>query len=522
MFKRIVINVEENEIRVAILEDDRLVELHIEPSDERTLVGNIYKARVVDVVSGLQAAFVDIGQEKNAFLHFSDIPRNVLRRAEKQQKGLIGRILPKKKNEQKTEEKKPEKKGEGVGQIQAVLKPGTELLVQVKKAAMGTKPPRVTANIGLPGRYLVMLPYKKHGGGVSRKIRDTEERDRLRDIIKVPRAQLAGFIVRTAALQHKAEEINRDVSFLKKRWSSILRKSRSKSAPALLYNEQDILHRMVRDVFIEDIDEIVIDSAPESKRLRQVLKAMLPSLTDRIRVDTSSPNIFERYHIERQIHKALRRVVRLRSGGYLIFDELTALTAIDVNSGGFVGKKNVRETIVTTNLEATETIAMQIRLRDIGGLIVIDFIDMENAADRKRVWQKFFHLMKQDRATTVISQFTDFGLLQLTRKRTRHSLKEGIFEECPYCKGTGQVLNKAELWRKIKYEILDHLTAHSEERVSIEVSLNASLDNYIQKKFSGVLKSIQKKFKTSIKFLPDDLRHIEDFEVKSILHRKKK
>ncbi|MCD6385965.1 Rne/Rng family ribonuclease [Candidatus Sumerlaeota bacterium] len=517
MSEKVIINREEEEIRVALLENEKLVELHIERLQERNIVGNIYKARVVNVVSGLQAVFVDIGLEKNAFLHFSDIPGELLEKMSRKKKGIFRRLL----SHRKSADKKASQDNKEVS-IEEILKPGVELLVQVKKSAIGTKPPRVTANIALPGRYLVMLPFNRFGGGVSRKIRDTGERIRLKEIIKVPRRNLAGFIVRTAASQHNADEIFHDVAILRKRWASIWRRARSKSAPALLYNEQDVINRLVRDVFSDKINEIIVDSSAEYKRLRRLLRLYLPSLVERVVLDRSPLNIFEKYNVEKQIEQALRRTVRLRSGGYLIIDELSTMTVIDVNSGGFVGKKSPRETILTTNLEAAESIARQLRLRDIGGLIVIDFIDMEESADREKVWQRFTQLMKQDRATSFVAKFAEFGLLSLTRKRTGQSLKKLIFEDCPYCKGSGQVLGKSELWRKIKYEIIDHLEAHAKNSVIIEVVLNTELYNYIEQKFSATLKRLAKQYKSRITLHPDEHRHIENFEIKTILPRGRK
>lgn len=512
MGKQVVINVEEKQIRVAILEQGKLAELYIEDLENRSLVGNIYKGRIMEVVPGLQAAFVDIGLMKNAFLHFTDLPKESLPAVEVKKRSLFRRSPAEKDIAEEKEGLAPEEQ----------LRPNMEILVQIKRDALGTKPPRVTADISLPGRYLVMLPFSKACGGVSRKIREVDERLRLKRIITPLRQQLAGFIVRTAALQQAGSEILRDVKLLRKRWGVIWRKARNKSAPTLLYNEQDIIFRLVRDVFNEEIDEIIIDSPAEYKKLRHALKIYLPSLMNRIALDTEAINIFEGYDLERQIHQALRRTVRLKSGGYVIFDELSALTAIDVNSGGFVAERNLQETILRTNLEAAETIARQIKLRDIGGLIVIDFIDMANDEDRIKVWRRFHELMQKDRATTRISQFTEFGLLQLTRKRTRQSLKKLILIECPYCKGSGQVLSKNELWHKLKYEILSHLEAHPGEAGKIEVLLNRELYNYINQEFNSSLIKMAKQYKSEIKFLPDEGRHIEDFEVRTILQRGKR
>lgn len=518
MPEKVIINREEEEIRVAILEDEKLVEVHIEHLHERDVVGNIYKGKVVDIVPGLQAVFVDIGLEKNAFLHFSDIPRELLEKICRKKNGIFKRLLTSKKRANK----KPDIENKDLS-VEKILQPGMELLVQVKKPAIGTKPPRVTANIALPGRYIVMLPFNKFGGGVSRKIRDTEERIRLKEIIKAPRRNLAGFIVRTAASQHNADEIFHDVTVLRKRWASIWRLAQSKSAPILLYNEQDIIHRLVRDVFTEKINEIIVDSPTDYKRLRRMLRFYLPSLVERVILDKTPGNIFEKYNVEKQIEQALRRTVRLRSGGYLIIDELQTMTVIDVNSGGFVGKTSPRETILTTNLEATEAIAHQLRLRNIGGLIVIDFIDMEESADREKVRQQLSKLMKQDRATSFIGKFSEFGILPLTRKRTGQGLKKLVFEECPYCKGSGEVLSKSELWRKIKYEIIDHLETHGKKKVIIEVRLNTELYNYIEESFGVTLKRLTKQYKSKITLLPDDNRKIDDFEIKTILpHSRKK
>jgi ribonuclease G len=516
MKKKILINVEEKNIRAAILENDKLVDITIENLEARSLVGNIYKGRVMDVVTGLQAAFVDIGMEKNAFLHFTDIPQELFVGTKEKRASLFQRLFLRRTANGNEKSVKVGSKPE------EVLKPGMVLLVQVKKDTIGGKPPRVTANVALPGRYLVMLPYNKTGGGVSRKIRDGDERARLREMVKPIRKKLAGFIVRTAALQHKEDEILGDVNFLKKRWSSISRRAKVRNAPCLLYNEQDIVDRLVRDVISENVGEIIIDSPSESKKLRKALKMTLPSLVDRVTVEKDATNLFEKYGAERQLQQATRHYVRMKGGGYLIFDEMAALTAIDVNSGGFVGKKNLRETILTTNLHAAEAIASQIRLRDIGGLIVIDFIDMEDSRDRRKVLQKFRNLMKQDRATSVISDFTEFGLLLLTRKRTKSSLRNMLFNDCPYCKGSGKIFKRDELWRKIKNEVLSHLQIHADKRIIIEIDINSELGEYIQREYKNSLRSIERHNRTLISFHPEEHRHVEDFEVKAVLSKGRK
>lgn len=512
MERIVIIDVEEKQIRVAVLENEKLVELYIENLDDRSLVGNIYKGRVMEVVAGLEAAFVDIGLEKNAFLHFSDVPDSITLPESRKKTGFLSRLLRRRqlKVEGKTVELPPAE----------LLKPGLELLVQVKRDAVANKPPRLTAEISLPGRYLVMLPFSKNGGGVSRKIKEREERQRLKQIIQPIRKELAGFIVRTAALQRQPEEILSDVSILRQRWAAIWRKACNKQAPTLLYNEHDIIFRLVRDIFNEDIKTIYINSVPEYKNLRQALKLYLPALVERVVMETNILKILERYNLEKQIQQALRRVVRLKSGGYVIIDELSALTAIDVNSGGYVADKHLRETILRTNLEAAEAIAHQLRLRDIGGIIVIDFIDMEEEEDRQKLEQRFRQLLRQDRATTKISSLTEFGLLQLTRKRTRRSLKEICFSDCPYCKGSGLVLSKTELWHKLKYDIISHLETLRRERRQLRVTLNEELYNYIMREFKTTIDRLAKMYKTEIEFVPEEHRHLEDYQIIDILKKK--
>lgn len=425
MSQEIIINSTPQQIRVALLEDEHVAEVSIERRKHRGIVGNIYKGRVTKVLPGMQAAFVDIGLKKDAFLYVLDVYDNL----EDDETEELG-------NGESENETPPQRKKRSHRRplIQELLKRDQEILVQISKEPLGTKGARVTCHISLPGRYIVFMPTVEHVG-VSRKIIGHTERNRLRKIIKELKPASSGFIVRTAGEGREEGDLTADIEFLTRLWSTIKKKSEPMRAPALAHEDLNLILRTVRDLFTHNVGKLVLDSEEEHQKVVEFTEATMPHLTDRIRLFVKDMPIFDHYGIEAELEKALQRKVRLKSGGYLVIDRAEALVAIDVNTGKFVGKKNLEDTIVRTNLEAAKEVARQVRLRDLGGIIIVDFIDMESEENKKRVVSTLENELVHDRARTNVLELTELGLVQMTRKRVRESLKQLLYQPCPYCKG---------------------------------------------------------------------------------------
>ena len=458
MGRQIVINVAPWEARVALLEDTTLVDLYIERRGEVGIAGNIYKGKVLRVLPGMQAAFIDIGLAKAAFLHASDVappalPPEVAREGDAPDL-VEASVAP------------PPRE---VGPIEERLHKGDEVLVQVAKEPIGTKGARVTAHLSLPGRYLVYMPGTQHIG-ISRRIEDGAERDRLRTIVEAERPAEGGLIVRTACEGVTKREIHDDVRFLTRLWSRVEKQAESAAAPALIHSDLDLVLRTVRDLFTSDIDRLSIDSPEDHARVLEFVTALMPRLASRIHLYEGLTPIFDQHGIETKIARALERRVWLKSGGYLIFDQTESLTTVDVNTGRYVGKKDQEETILKTNLEAAKQIMQQLRLRNIGGIIVIDFIDMEKAANRKKVFDALQETVRRDKARTNVLRISELGLVQMTRKRTRESLEQLLTSPCPHCTGAGRVRSVEtlayEALRRVQREVAG---ATNSTRVALRV-----------------------------------------------------
>jgi ribonuclease G len=476
--REIIINASPLEVRVAVLEDGALAEFYLERDQRGSLAGNIYKGRVTRVLPGMQAAFVDIGLDKAGFLHVSDFQTDA------ESLGSVAEVIGE--DDVETEPVAPESEAEfdesdaavlevhdGAGEsaagaieaqavggsrpsrrhngrhrprlpIEQQLKRGQEIIVQVAKEPMGSKGARLTSFISLPGRHLVYTPSSKHVG-ISRRIESAEERARLRTAVKELGTSHGGFIVRTACEGVSKRDIQRDVSFLTKVWSSIVKRSESTPPASLLYSDLDVALRIVRDLFSSDIDRLWCDEAATFARIIEFIQNYVPRLRARAVLYEAIEPIFDHFSIEPQIERALERKVWLKSGGYLVFDQAEALTAIDVNTGRFVGKRNQDETVLRTNLEAAEEVVKQLRLRNIGGIIIVDFIDMTREADRKRVTDALSQALKRDKARTSMLKISELGLVQMTRKRTRESLEAMLTESCPRCNGCRVVKSVATL-----------------------------------------------------------------------------
>ncbi len=460
--REIVINASYMEVRVSLLEDSSLAEFYLERQQHRSLVGNIYKGKVTRVLPGMQAAFVDIGLEKAGFLHVSDFLGGI--DAIGSMAEIIGEDFdtepvagqdgraPEFESEELIAEEEPAPTGSpqaprgrrrgrrGAGPrrvhlpIEEQLHRNQEIIVQIAKEPMGTKGARLTSSISLPGRFLVYMPTSNHLG-ISRRVESADERARLRGILNETRPAQGGFIVRTACEGVSRREIQRDVAFLTKTWASILKKNEKSPPASMLYNDLDVALRTVRDLFSSEVDKLWCDDPATNGRILQFVQAYMPRLRSRVHLYDGADPVFEHFGIEPQIEHALDRKVWLKSGGYLVFDQAEALTAIDVNTGRFVGKKSQDETVLRTNLEAVEEAVRQLRLRNIGGIIILDFIDMTREADRKRVSDALKEALRRDKARTSALKISELGLVQMTRKRTRESLEELLTETCGRCQG---------------------------------------------------------------------------------------
>ncbi|HKD66709.1 MAG TPA: Rne/Rng family ribonuclease [Candidatus Binataceae bacterium] len=467
MKRELIINASALEVRVALLEDRTLTEFMVERNTQRGLAGNVYKGRVMRVLPGMQAAFVDIGLEKAGFLHVSDFLDEVgafgalareMEEGEVETEPVDGgqsetpMDLAVEELAQDSVESDP---GDGTAPahqprsrrrgarrsrlpIEQQLRRNQEIIVQIAKEPIGTKGSRLTSFISLPGRHLVYMPTTNHLG-MSRRIESADERNRLRSIVGEVRPPQGGFIIRTACEGVSKREIQQDVTFLTRLWADVVKKSESQPPATLLYADLDLALRAIRDLFSSDVDRLWCDHPPTHERLAQFVQQYMPRLRSRVSLYEGHEPVFDHFGIEAQIERALERKVWLKSGGYLVFDQAEALTAIDVNTGRFVGKKNQEETVLKTNLEAVEEVANQLRLRNIGGIIIVDFIDMTKEGNRKRVSEALSQALRRDKARTSMFKISELGLVQMTRKRTRDSLQAMLTEQCPRCEGRAVV-----------------------------------------------------------------------------------
>jgi ribonuclease G len=500
----LLINIDIGETRVALIEDGILAEMYIERRRERSPVGSIYLGKVTRVLPGMQAAFIDIGLDRAAFLHAEDvIPAQDFERLVEE--GPDADEDPSSAKSRKASRKTP---------IREILKEGQSLVVQVSKGPIGTKGARVTSHIALPGRYVVYLPTVDHVG-VSKRIGKDRERRRLKEVIEAVKPPSGGLVVRTLGQGLTKKQLKADVGYLVKVWEQTTKKlEKTKKAPAPLYEELDIVLRTARDMFTEDVDEIVIDEPKEYARLREFLEAFLPERAGDVRLYEGREPLFDEYGIEDEFARALSRKVPLPSGGYLIIDQAEALTAIDVNTGRFTGKgKDVADTIFQTNLEAAKEIAAQLRFRNIGGLIVLDFIDMEKASHRDKVYRALLDLLKKDKAKTTAVRISEFGLVEMTRKRTRESLGRTLYEPCFYCDGTGQLQSKTT----ICHEILRQMNREKDSLpgYKIVISAHPAVCDMLQREEQASLEEAASRFHRRIELQPRKDYHLEQFDLRA-------
>ena len=494
MSQELVINSTSHESRLAVLDEGQVVELWVERQWQRTVVGNIYKGRVTKVLPGMQSAFVDIGLERDAFLYVSDIVEDLEEyEAEHTDDIHFEGAAP-----------KPE------ASIADLLREGQEIAVQVAKESIAGKGARITTHITLPGRFLVYMPTVNHVG-VSRRIENEEERLRLKGILDEIRNGSGGYIVRTAGEGRNREDFLTDMSYLKSLWEVIRKRSEKASSPTALHHDLDLVLRILRDVLSPDFKTVWVDSVEQYQRIVEFLDQIQPNLVSRVRLYRRDEPIFDAFGIEPEIERALKSKVWLKSGGYIVINQTEALVAIDVNTGKYVGKKNLEETVFRTNLEAIREIVRQVRLRDLGGIIVVDFIDMEHEENRAQVFHSLSEEIKKDRSKTKILQISEFGLIEMTRKRVRQSLERSLTQPCPYCGGSGRVKSNPtvtmELWR----DLMKLRDLQEEQEIIIRV--NPDVYSSLKDDPYGIFQEVEKTLNVHLVFKPDDNLHHEQFDV---------
>jgi ribonuclease G len=462
--KRILVNAGVTETRVAVQEGNLLTELYLERHARRSVVGAVYKGVVTNVLPGMQAAFVDMGLGKDAFLYAGDYSAGA-----EDARDVGSDVDDADATDLEVEE--PEPRREDRVPIEEMLRKGQEILVQVSKESLGSKGARITSFVSLPGRYLVYMPRARHIG-VSRRIRDEQERDRLRTVVRSLDAPTGGFIVRTNAEGKGEAELGADVAFLGRLWSQIQTRYEQVKAPAILHEEMDLTFRVVRDLLSPEVDEFLVDSPQVYEKCLTYVRTLVPSLAERVKLHEDRSPLFETYGIEKDIEKALRRRVWLKSGGYIVIDHTEALVSIDVNTGKYVGKRDFEQTVLKINMEAVGEIVRQIRLRDLGGLIIIDFIDMEVPEHREQVYRALKRALSEDKARTNVLEISELGLVEMTRKRVRQDLRALLTAPCPTCKGSGVIRSDATL----AAEILRAVQAKAAESGGREIVVRAHPD----------------------------------------------
>jgi len=504
--KEIIINAEPLETRVAVMENNQLEELSVERTTEERLVGSIFKARVKNLENGLKAAFVDIGSEKNGFLHYWDIlPAALDSSIEAVDRGAKRRE-PQKRITQRD--------------IPNLYPSGSEIVVQVTKGAIGTKGPRLTTSISLPGRYLVLMPFSDQSG-ISRKIDDDRERQRLRKILRslsIPDGM--GVIIRTVGEGLKQRYFVRDLHLLLTAWRQVEENIKTKPAPSCVYQEPDLVERTVRDFLTEDISKIVVDNEKQAERMRDMIGQISRRSRNKVKLYADPEPIFEKTGVEKQIEQAFRRQVWLKCGGYIVIDETEALISIDVNTGRHKPGRDQEQTILQTNMEAAAESCRQLRLRNIGGLVVVDFIDMKNRKHQHQVFQRMREGVRRDRAKTHILPISTLGLLEMTRQRQTESVISATFEDCPYCKGRGMVKSALSMSVEIQRKISEVLRRHRPERFDPENPPDIQLCVYVHPDVLQRLRSqdehllieLEKKFYGKLSFRADATFHLEQFK----------
>lgn len=510
MAAEILINVQPNQTRVAYIEEQTLVDFKIERKVSPTIVGSIYKGKVLRVLPGMQAAFVDIGLNKAAFLYVGDIrneisPKDELFDTPEEEEAPTSEPLVDSQLSVRGEQNRTP--------IQDLIKPGQFLLVQVAKDPLGTKGSRITTHISLPGRNVVYMPTVEHFG-VSRRIEDEPERDRLKNIIEKIKP-IGGVIVRTAGEGASEEDLVSDLDFLSRLWADVQSSYEKRKGPGLIHSEVDIELRALRDMLDEKVARVIVDDPVVHKKVLSFVTQFLPKFKNRIQLHKEERPLFDLYDIDLEVSRALSRRIWLKSGGYIVVDEAEALVVIDVNTGKYVGKRDLEDTIVTTNIEAAREIAHQLRIRNCGGIVIIDFIDMENEFHREKVMSVFKAELAKDKARTVVSPISEFGLVEMTRKRIRPSLIASLCDACPYCEGKGYVKQKVtvahEIFRTIERDIARH-----RGKTSTIVRCHSEVVDWIYAEEAELMDKTEVKVGHHIAFKVEPSFHIEQFEIENL------
>ncbi|HWM92928.1 MAG TPA: Rne/Rng family ribonuclease [Thermoanaerobaculia bacterium] len=500
---KMLIESDPHQTRIAVLEDDRLTEIFVERHRHRGLVGNVYKGRVTRVLPGMQAAFVDVGLERDAFLYVSDVASDV----ESMDELEI--------DEPRAEEPVAH---HGAPSIDELLKPGQEIIVQVVKDPLPSKGARISTHVTLPGRYLVLLPTVKHFG-VSRRIEDDVERERLLAMIRQlypgnggsGSSGSGGLIVRTVGEGKGIEEFESDLHYLSRLWDKIRQRAGKVSAPTLLHQDLDLALRVVRDLLRSAYSVLWVDGEETYERIVEFLDLVQPGLVGKVKLFRQEATLFEQFGIEEQIEAALKSKVWLKSGGYIVINPTEALVAIDVNTGRFVGQSNLEDTVLQTNLEAVQEIVRQIRLRDLGGIIVIDLIDMIEQEHREQVFSALEGELRKDRAKTKVLNISEFGLVEVTRKRSRSNLERLLTQSCPYCGGRGRIKSVATICLNLRKELL-HLRGRTGQ-TEVLLRVNPEIARALQQEERAILSELERSLGVHILLQSDPEMHHERFDV---------
>ena len=505
MTNELVINARPHETRVALVENGVVVELYINRGSEQELMGNIYLGRVVRVLPGMQAAFVDIGIDKPAFLYVTDVYND----ARHWEQVMLQEGDEDNNSENESPLRMRQLKNFDIN-IEGLLQEGQDIMVQVSKEPIGTKGARITSYITLAGRHLVFMPTIDHIG-VSRKIEGEKERTRLRKIIQELRPSGEGFIVRTVSERAPKEKLKSEMEFLNRLWKTIQKRKETSSTPNLLHKELTITLRAVRDLFTKEIDRLVIDSREEYQAIMEFIENFVPSLKYSVELYEGREPLFDAYGIEMEISRALDKKIWLKSGGYIVIESTEALATIDVNTGSYVGKRNLEETIVKTNLEAVKEIAYQIRFRNIGGLIVIDFIDMDRESDREKVFLVLKEALEKDRAKTTVLKMSELGLIEMSRKRTRENINLFLTEACFYCDGRGRLKSSTTICYDI-FRDLERETV-SDEGGKAYLLVNPEIERVLKEEERYSVMELEKKINRRIIIIAKEDFHFEQYEI---------
>ena len=506
MYKQLIINVSDHETRVALLEDGTIVELHLDRGDDSDVTGNIYKGKVLRVLPGMQAAFVDIGLNQAAFIYVDDVYNNDFKEYER-----MFQIENEEPDSEDEDNLEPEVlKRRRNFQIEELISEGQEMLIQVVKSPIGTKGARISSNVSLPGRFLVLMPTSDHIG-ISRRIENEDERERLRSAVRDLRINSYGYIVRTAAEGEPSGKLVSEMSFLDNLWKNIQKKFEKAPTPSLLHQEISVSLRAVRDLLIHEVEKVVIDSKATYDAVLSFLDIYMPALKDHVVLYEGTEPLFDAYNLEGDISRALKRKVWLKSGGYITIEHTEALVAIDVNTGRYVGKHNLEETILETNLEALKEIAYQIRLRDIGGIIIIDFIDMDKKSNQEKVFNALNEALLRDKSKTHVLPMSEMGLIQMTRKRTREPLTRIMCEPCYYCDGEGYIISKQSICYSIYREILRE--SQDMEGVRLTLRANPQIAELLHGEENHLIVALEKAIGKQIVIYPDTTYHLEEFDI---------